>query len=185
MLHNVVLNEQKDNFFLKSFKQTLFDVIDTVLINHLPEDQIKPMTAHKSKCQPVSSSHLILSLILLDCLALSLSAFLTLISVGLEPGSWSKVKPCLMSLQSLSEQVSLSTGTKKLFAATAFGAVSLILIARRFRRRKGKRKANSPVEQETFEFLTTIHLSKGKNEFLPSNVEVLYNVIYCILTGKK
>uniref|UniRef100_A0A671N135 Mitoguardin-1-like n=1 Tax=Sinocyclocheilus anshuiensis TaxID=1608454 RepID=A0A671N135_9TELE len=69
---------------------------------------------------------------------------------------------CLMSLHSLTEQVSLSTGTKKLFAATAFGAVSLIYLARHFRRRKGKKKASSPVEQETFEFLTTVPLKKGK-----------------------
>ncbi|XP_067219849.1 mitoguardin 1 [Chanodichthys erythropterus] len=57
-------------------------------------------------------------------------------------------------------QVSLSTGTKKLFAATAFGAVSLIFLARRFRRRKGKKKASSPLEQETFEFFTTVPLKK-------------------------
>lgn len=68
-----------------------------------------------------------------------------------------------MSLHSLTEQVSLSTGTKKLFAATAFGAISLIYLARRFRRRKGKKKAGSPVEQETFEFLNTVPLKKGKN----------------------
>uniref|UniRef100_A0A671QGK4 Mitoguardin-1-like n=1 Tax=Sinocyclocheilus anshuiensis TaxID=1608454 RepID=A0A671QGK4_9TELE len=68
-----------------------------------------------------------------------------------------------MSLHSLTEQVSLSTGTKKLFVATAFGVVSLIYLARRFRRRKGKKKASSPVEQETFEFLNTVPLKKGKN----------------------
>lgn len=66
-----------------------------------------------------------------------------------------------LCLHSLTEQVSLSTGTKKLLAATAFGAVSLIYLARRFRRRKGKKKASSPVEQETFEFLTTVPLKKG------------------------
>uniref|UniRef100_A0A9J7Z723 Mitoguardin 1 n=1 Tax=Cyprinus carpio carpio TaxID=630221 RepID=A0A9J7Z723_CYPCA len=31
-----------------------------------------------------------------------------------------------------------------------------------FRRRKGKKKASSPVQQETFEFLTTVPLKKGK-----------------------
>ncbi|XP_056598517.1 mitoguardin 1 [Triplophysa dalaica] len=51
-------------------------------------------------------------------------------------------------------QVSLSTGTKKLFAATAFGAISLIFLARRFRRRKGRKNAGSPVEQEKFEIIT-------------------------------
>ncbi|XP_030631363.1 mitoguardin 1 [Chanos chanos] len=52
--------------------------------------------------------------------------------------------------------VSLSTGTKKLFAATAFGAVSLIFLARHFRRRKGKKKTQLPWEPEKFEFLTTV-----------------------------
>uniref|UniRef100_A0A665XDF7 Mitoguardin 1 n=1 Tax=Echeneis naucrates TaxID=173247 RepID=A0A665XDF7_ECHNA len=50
-------------------------------------------------------------------------------------------------------QVSVSTGTKKLVAATAFGAVSLLLLARRFQRRKGRKKALSPQwEQAGFEF---------------------------------
>ncbi|XP_026131507.1 mitoguardin 1-like [Carassius auratus] len=66
-----------------------------------------------------------------------------------------------LSVYSSLPQVSLSTSTKKLFAATAFGAISLIYLARRFRRRKGKKKAGSPVEQETFEFLNTVPLKKG------------------------
>ncbi|KAI5612619.1 mitoguardin 1 isoform X1, partial [Silurus asotus] len=41
---------------------------------------------------------------------------------------------------SLSEQMSLTSGTKKLVAVAAFGAVSVLLLARRFRRRKGKKK---------------------------------------------
>uniref|UniRef100_A0A668AQD0 Mitoguardin 1 n=1 Tax=Myripristis murdjan TaxID=586833 RepID=A0A668AQD0_9TELE len=41
-------------------------------------------------------------------------------------------------------QVSVSTGTKKLVAATAFGAVSLLYLARRFQRRKGRKKGRSP-----------------------------------------
>ncbi|XP_056149028.1 mitoguardin 1 [Lampris incognitus] len=50
-------------------------------------------------------------------------------------------------------QVSLSTGTKKLVAATVFSAVSLLFLARRFQRRKGRRKARSPSwEQTGFEF---------------------------------
>ncbi|XP_059420029.1 mitoguardin 1 [Carassius carassius] len=65
-----------------------------------------------------------------------------------------------LSVYSSLPQVSLSTSTKKLFAATAFGAVSLIYLARRFRRRKGKKKACSPVEQETFEFLNIVPLKK-------------------------
>ncbi|XP_046708075.1 mitoguardin 1 [Silurus meridionalis] len=36
--------------------------------------------------------------------------------------------------------MSLSSGTKKLVAVAAFGAVSVLLLARRFRRRKGKKK---------------------------------------------
>ncbi|XP_077058135.1 mitoguardin 1 isoform X1 [Siphateles boraxobius] len=73
-------------------------------------------------------------------------------------------------------QVSLSTGTKKLFAATAFGAVSLIFLARRFRRRKGKKKASSPVEQETFEFLTSVPLKKEIDyQNLPLNSKNCYS----------
>ncbi|RXN35338.1 mitoguardin-1-like isoform X1 [Labeo rohita] len=72
-------------------------------------------------------------------------------------------------------QVSLSTGTKKLFAATAFGAVSLIYLARRFRRRKGKKKVSSP-EQETFEFLTTVPLKKETEcQNLPLNSKNCYS----------
>ncbi|XP_022613939.1 mitoguardin 1 [Seriola dumerili] len=52
-------------------------------------------------------------------------------------------------------QVSVSTGTKKLVAATAFGAVSLLLLARRFQRRKGRKKVHSPQwEQAGFEFFS-------------------------------
>uniref|UniRef100_A0A665XCI2 Mitoguardin 1 n=2 Tax=Echeneis naucrates TaxID=173247 RepID=A0A665XCI2_ECHNA len=54
-------------------------------------------------------------------------------------------------------QVSVSTGTKKLVAATAFGAVSLLLLARRFQRRKGRKKALSPQwEQAGFEFFPPV-----------------------------
>uniref|UniRef100_A0A673N3B4 Mitoguardin-1-like n=1 Tax=Sinocyclocheilus rhinocerous TaxID=307959 RepID=A0A673N3B4_9TELE len=73
-------------------------------------------------------------------------------------------------------QVSLSTGTKKLFVATAFGAVSLIYLARRLRRRKGKKKASSPVEQETFEFLNTVPLKKETEcQNLPLNSKNCYS----------
>ncbi|XP_037131126.1 mitoguardin 1 isoform X2 [Syngnathus acus] len=41
-------------------------------------------------------------------------------------------------------QVQVSTGTKKLVAAAAFGAVSLLFLARRFQRRRGRKKAASP-----------------------------------------
>nr|XP_046263554.1 mitoguardin 1 [Scatophagus argus] len=52
-------------------------------------------------------------------------------------------------------QVSVSTGTKKLLAATAFGAVSLLFLARHFQRRKGRKKTPSPQwEQAGFEFFS-------------------------------
>ncbi|KAG7259883.1 hypothetical protein CRUP_038008 [Coryphaenoides rupestris] len=50
-------------------------------------------------------------------------------------------------------QVSLSTATKKLVAATALGAVSLLLLARHFQRRKGRKRAQSlQWEQAGFQF---------------------------------
>lgn len=53
-------------------------------------------------------------------------------------------------------QVSVSTGTKKLVAATTFGAVSLLFLARHFQRRKGRKRAISPQwEQAGFEFFTS------------------------------
>lgn len=54
-------------------------------------------------------------------------------------------------------QVSISAGTKKLVAATAFGAVSLLFLARRFQRRKGRKKAQW--EQDAFEIIS----EKGKS----------------------
>lgn len=61
-----------------------------------------------------------------------------------------------LSFYSSLAQVSVSTGTKKLVAATAFGAVSLLFLARRFRRRKGKKRTHSPQwEQANFEFFST------------------------------
>lgn len=53
-------------------------------------------------------------------------------------------------------QVSVSTGTKKLVAATTFGAVSLLFLARHFQRRKGRKKAISPQwERAGFEFFSS------------------------------
>lgn len=61
-------------------------------------------------------------------------------------------------------QVSVSTGTKKLVAATAFGAVSLLFLARRFQRRKGRKKAHSPQwEPAGFEFLPPVSREKDTN----------------------
>ncbi|XP_032387267.1 mitoguardin 1 [Etheostoma spectabile] len=60
-------------------------------------------------------------------------------------------------------QVSVSTGTKKLVAATAFGAISLLYLARRFQRRKGRKKAHSPQwEQAGFEFLSSAPAENDK-----------------------
>ncbi|KAI4892433.1 hypothetical protein NFI96_030747 [Prochilodus magdalenae] len=61
-----------------------------------------------------------------------------------------------LSVFSSFPQVSLSAGTKKLVAATAFGAVSLALLARHFRRRKGRKKSQSQREQEPFDFLAAL-----------------------------
>ncbi|XP_061097293.1 mitoguardin 1 [Conger conger] len=58
-----------------------------------------------------------------------------------------------LSVYNSFSQVSLSHSTKKLFAVTAFSAVSLLFLARHFRRRKGKKKAQSPWEPEHYEFL--------------------------------
>lgn len=58
-----------------------------------------------------------------------------------------------LSVYSSLTQVSISTDTKKLVAATAFGAVSLLFLARRFQRRKGRKKAHPPHWEEAgFEF---------------------------------
>ncbi|CAB1413449.1 unnamed protein product [Pleuronectes platessa] len=62
-----------------------------------------------------------------------------------------------MSVCSSLAQVSVSTGTKKLVAATAFGAFSLLFLARRFQRRKGRKKALSPEwEKAGFEFFSPV-----------------------------
>lgn len=55
--------------------------------------------------------------------------------------------------QSLSE-VSVSPGTKRLVAATAFGAVSLLFLARRFQRRKRRRRPSPQYEQINIELVT-------------------------------
>uniref|UniRef100_A0A7N6BXC9 Mitoguardin 1 n=1 Tax=Anabas testudineus TaxID=64144 RepID=A0A7N6BXC9_ANATE len=59
-------------------------------------------------------------------------------------------------------QVSVSTGTKKLVAATAFGAASLLFLARHFQRRKGRKKALAPQwEQTGFEFFSPASAENG------------------------
>ncbi|GLD50791.1 mitoguardin-1 [Lates japonicus] len=67
-------------------------------------------------------------------------------------------------------QVSVSTGTKKLVAATAFGAVSLLFLSRRFQRRKGRKKAQSPQwEQAGFEFFPP---ASAQNDNTSQNITV-------------
>ncbi|KAM9501759.1 mitoguardin 1 [Clarias gariepinus] len=59
-----------------------------------------------------------------------------------------------LSVFSSLPQVSLSSGAKKLVAVAAFGAVSVLFLARRFKRRKGKKKVVQ--EQKRSEFLSTL-----------------------------
>uniref|UniRef100_A0A1A8I1C6 Family with sequence similarity 73, member A n=1 Tax=Nothobranchius kuhntae TaxID=321403 RepID=A0A1A8I1C6_NOTKU len=49
-----------------------------------------------------------------------------------------------LSVYSSLTQVSVSSSTKRLVAAAAFGTASLLLLAHRFRRRKGRKKGPSP-----------------------------------------
>ncbi|XP_074508108.1 mitoguardin 1 [Sebastes fasciatus] len=67
-------------------------------------------------------------------------------------------------------QVSVSAGTKKLVAATAFGAVSLLFLARRFQRRKGRKKGQW--EQAGFEF---IPLASAENDNTSQNITLSLN----------
>ncbi|MBN3313291.1 MIGA1 protein, partial [Atractosteus spatula] len=72
-----------------------------------------------------------------------------------------------LSLYSSLPQVRCSPGAKKLFAVAAFGAVSLIFLARHFKRRKGKTKKTPqpPWGQESFVpgFLTTAPSEKDSS----------------------
>ncbi|XP_070774337.1 mitoguardin 1 [Enoplosus armatus] len=70
-------------------------------------------------------------------------------------------------------QVSVSAGTKKLVAATAFGAISLLFLARRFQRRKGRKKAHSPQwEQAGFEFFSP---ASARNDNTSQNITLSLN----------
>lgn len=72
-----------------------------------------------------------------------------------------------LSLYNSLPQVKFTPSVKKLFAVTAFSAVSLIFLARHFKRRKGKtnKNATSPWEQEQFvpEFLRTAPSEKDSS----------------------
>ncbi|XP_041134388.1 mitoguardin 1-like isoform X1 [Polyodon spathula] len=71
------------------------------------------------------------------------------------------------SLYNSLPQIKFSPSVKKLFAVTVFSAVSLIFLARHFKRRKGKtnKNATSPWEQEQFvpEFLRTVPSEKDSS----------------------
>lgn len=76
-----------------------------------------------------------------------------------------------LSVCSSLTQVSVSKSTKKLVAATALGAVSLLFLARRFQRRKGKKKALAPqFEQAGFEFY-----SSADNDNTSQNITLSLN----------
>lgn len=84
-----------------------------------------------------------------------------------------------LSVCSSVAQVSVSTGTKKLVAATAFGAVALLFLARRFQRRKGRKKAHSPQwEQAGFEFLTST-----ENDNTSQDITLSLNSKKCCSSG--
>ncbi|KAK5860308.1 hypothetical protein PBY51_021797 [Eleginops maclovinus] len=75
-----------------------------------------------------------------------------------------------LSVCSSLTQLDVSTGTKKLVAAAAFGAVSLLFLARRFQRRKGRKKALSPQwEQDGFELISSAADNTSKNITLSLN----------------
>lgn len=78
-----------------------------------------------------------------------------------------------LSMYSSLTQVSISTGTKKLVAFTAFGAFSLVFLARRFQRRKGRKKAQSPQwEKAGFEFFPP---SLADNDNTSQNITISLN----------
>ncbi|MEQ2188873.1 hypothetical protein GOODEAATRI_019437 [Goodea atripinnis] len=71
-----------------------------------------------------------------------------------------------LSVYSSLTQVSISTGTKKLVAATTFGTISLLLLARRFKRRKGRKKSQLPQwDQADFKFVSPAAAESGMDLF--------------------
>ncbi|XP_017266318.1 mitoguardin 1 [Kryptolebias marmoratus] len=78
-----------------------------------------------------------------------------------------------LSVCSSLAQVSVSASTKKLVAATAFGTVSLLLLARRFQRRKSRKKGHSPLwEQAGFEVYAP---PSAENDNTSQNISVSLN----------
>uniref|UniRef100_A0A3Q2QWS7 Mitoguardin 1 n=1 Tax=Fundulus heteroclitus TaxID=8078 RepID=A0A3Q2QWS7_FUNHE len=86
-----------------------------------------------------------------------------------------------VSVYSSLTQVSISTGTKKLVAATTFGTISLLLLARRFQRRKGRKKGQSPQwQQADLEFVSS---AAAENDNTSQNISVSFNSNNCCSTG--
>ncbi|XP_054452827.1 mitoguardin 1 [Anoplopoma fimbria] len=83
-----------------------------------------------------------------------------------------------LSVYSSLAQVSVSTGTKKLVAATAFGAVSLLFLARRFQRRKGRKKAQW--EQAGYEVISP---AAAGNDNTSKNITLSLNPKNCYTSG--
>ncbi|KAF3857956.1 hypothetical protein F7725_011157 [Dissostichus mawsoni] len=78
-----------------------------------------------------------------------------------------------LSVCSSLTQLDVSSGTKKLVAAAAFGAVSLLFLARRFQRRKGRKKTVSPQwEQDGFELISS---AAGGNDNTSRNITLSLN----------
>ncbi|XP_063317785.1 mitoguardin 1 [Pelmatolapia mariae] len=78
-----------------------------------------------------------------------------------------------LSVYSSLTQVSVSTDTKKLVVATAFGAVSLLFLARRFQRRKGRKKVQPQHwEQAGLEFHPP---AAGENDNTSQNITLSLN----------
>uniref|UniRef100_A0A1A7YP57 Family with sequence similarity 73, member A n=1 Tax=Iconisemion striatum TaxID=60296 RepID=A0A1A7YP57_9TELE len=78
-----------------------------------------------------------------------------------------------LSVYSSLAQVSVSTNTKRLVAAAAFGTTSLLLLAHRFRRRKGRKKGSSPQwEQAGFDVYSP---ASAENDNTSQNISVSLN----------
>ncbi|XP_015246994.1 PREDICTED: protein FAM73A [Cyprinodon variegatus] len=75
-----------------------------------------------------------------------------------------------VSVYSSLTQVSVSAGTKKLVAATTLGTISLLFLARRFKRRKGKKKGQW--DQAAFELVSP---AAAENDNTSQDISVSFN----------
>ncbi|XP_013868447.1 mitoguardin 1, partial [Austrofundulus limnaeus] len=91
------------------------------------------------------------------------------------PSSQLSVKAAALRMVDLplsvcSSLVQVSASTKKLVAATAFGTISLLLLARRFQRRKGRKKGQPlPWEQAGFEVYAQ---ASAENDDTSQNISI-------------